>query len=385
VLRETKRFNVVDCGRRWGKTTLGINLLVPPAIEGRPVGWFAPSYKYLEGPWHDFTTILRPLIARSNKTERRIELVTGGVVEFWSLEDEDAGRSRKYARVAIDEAAKVKGLGTAWNEAIRPTLADFQGDAFFLSTPKGRDYFWELYSKGLDRLQPDWACWQMPTSTNPYIASAEIEALRDGLPERVFAQEVLAEFLEDGGGVFRRVLEAIDSGRRSPDAATAGRIYSMGSDLARIQDFSVNSVLGPDGRQVWHERYNQTSWTRQTEIIAATSVRFLQAPVNLDTTGLGDPIYEALRAKVMGPIRPYQFTNSSKEALIDNLAIQIEQGRLRLMDIPEQTSELLAFEYEILPSRKVRMQAPEGMHDDCVIALALSAWGLKGTKKVGFL
>lgn len=380
-----RRFNVVDCGRRWGKTVLGINRLIPPALEGFPVGWFAPSYKYLIEAWRDFHRVLEPVILRSDKTERRIELVTGGVVEFWSLQDEDAGRSRKYRRVAIDEAAKVKNLKRCWFEAIRPTLADYRGDADFYSTPKGKDFFWECFCKGLDPLEPEWACWKMPTSTNPFIHPGEIEELRRNLPERVFTQEILAEFHDDGGGVFRKVLEAVDQGRDKPEPARPGATYSQGSDLARTVDFSVNATLDPKGRLVRFERYQQVSWTRQVELIAAASVLYHKAPVTLDTTGLGDPIYEALRKKPMGPIRPFLFTNASKEALIDNLAIRLEAGTIRLMDCPELVSELLAFEYEVLPSRKVRMQAPEGMHDDGVIALALAAWGLGSGKKPGFL
>jgi hypothetical protein len=380
-----RRFNAVCCGRRFGKTVMGVNRLVPPALEGFPVAWFAPTYKYLTEVWRDFSRILRPVTRHINKTERRIELITGGVIEFWSMEDEDAGRSRKYKRVVIDEAAKVKGLKARWFEAIRPTLADFRGDADLYSTPKGKDFFFECFCQGVDPLEPDWSSWQMPTSTNPYIHPAEIEELRRKLPERVFAQEILAQFLDDAGGVFRRVLEAVDKGRRGNEPARPGLAYSMGSDLARTQDFSVNDVLDPSGRQVSFDRYQQVSWTRQVELISGASRAYNRAAVNLDTTGLGDPIYEALRKCDMGRIVPFQFTNNSKEALIDNLALMLEQGRLRLQDIPEQTAELLAFEYEVLPSRKVRMQAPEGMHDDCVIGLALAAWGLGKAKKVGFL
>jgi phage terminase large subunit-like protein len=197
IIKGLKRFNVVCCGRRFGKTTLGINRLVGPALEGYPVGWFAPGYKYMLEAWRDFTRVLRPVTARVNSTERRIELVTGGVVDFWTLEDEDAGRSRKYKRVAIDEAAKVKNLEAAWNNAIRATLADYRGDADLYSTPKGRNFFWKAYGWGLDPSEPEWSCWTMPTSSNPFIAPAEIEAARRELPERVFRQEFLADFLSD--------------------------------------------------------------------------------------------------------------------------------------------------------------------------------------------
>jgi hypothetical protein len=354
---------------------LGEHRLIPPMLDGFPVAWFAPTYKYLNEVWRDFRRVLKPVIASSNKTEWRIELITGGSIEFWSLEDGDAGRSRKYKHVVVDEAAKVKGLGRAWTEAIRPTLADYRGGADFLSTPKGKDYFWELFTRGEDRLEPDWACWTMPTLANPYIHPDEIADLRRSLPERVFTQEILAAFHDDGGGVFRRVIDAVDKGRRSCSPVAGEGRYTQGSDLARTLDFSVNSVLDFKGVQASFERYQQISWTRQIEIIAATSRSYRNASVVLDTTGVGDPIYEALRKERMGRIIPFLFTNASKEALVDNLAMQLEQGRIRLMDIAEQTAELLAFEYEVLPSRKVRMQAPEGMHDDCVIALALSCWG----------
>lgn len=368
---------MIDCGRRWGKTVLGVNRLVPPALDGFPVAWFAPSYKYLAEAWRDFIRILKPVIARTSKSEWRIELLTGGVIEFWSLQDEDAGRSRKYRRVVIDEAAKVKCLEKAWTEAILPTLADFEGDADFLSTPKGRDFFWQLFIKGIDPLEPDWACWQMPTSTNPHIKAKEIENLRRTMPERVFSQEILAEFHDDGGGVFRKVAEAVDKGRNKPDAARPRLIYSQGSDLARTVDYSVNTVLDPGYRQAFFDRYQQMAWTRQIDLIAQTSRAWNNAAVTFDATAMGgDLVHEALRAKPMGQLYPFTFTNASKEGLIDNLAMLFEQGKVRLMDIPEQTAELQAFEYEVLPSKKVRMQAPEGMHDDTVIGLALAAWGI---------
>jgi hypothetical protein len=375
-----RRFNAVACGRRFGKTVLGQNRLIPPALEGYPVGWFAPSYKYLYEVWDFFARTLRPVTERLNKTEQRIELVTGGVVEFWSLKDNpDAGRSRRYQRVVVDEAAKVANLERAWNEAISPTLTDFKGGADFYSTPKGHDFFWRAYTWGQDPAEPEWASWQMPTTANPYIDPAEVEAARLRLPERAFEQEFLARFLESGGGVFRGVPEAVDRGRAKLEAARPGATVTLGCDLARVEDFTVICGLDGTGRQVYFERFNQISWDRQVAAIKRASDAYNRASVVLDTTGIGDPIYERLRQAGV-PVVPYQFTNASKEALIDNLAMRIEAGRLRLLDIPAQTNELLAYQYELTPSRNVRMNAPEGMHDDCVIALALAAWGLSRPK-----
>jgi hypothetical protein len=375
-----RRFNVVDCGRRFGKTVLGVNRIIPPALEGAPAGWFAPTYKYLTEVWNDCNRILGPLVRSANRQERRIELATGGVIEFWSLEDRDAGRSRRYRRVVIDEAAKVPDLERCWNEAIRPTLADFRGDADFLSTPKGRDFFWKAFVRGESPEYPEWACWKMPTAANPFIDPAEIEAARRELPERVFQQEFLAEFLDSSGGVFRGVRDATDPGRSANEPPADGQTYIAGVDLARVSDFTVIVVVDSAGRQVYHERFNQISWERQIAAIGAVAGRY-RAAVYLDSTGVGDPIFEALR-KADLRVHGYQFTNASKEALIDNLAMRVERGAVRLMDVPAQTAELLAYQYELTPSRNVRMNAPHGCHDDCVIALALACWGLQARREI---
>ncbi len=263
----------------------------------------------------------------------------------------------------------------AWTGAIRATLADYQGDADFYSTPRGRDFFWKAFTRGEDEHEPDWACWRFPTLANPFIQPSEVEAARQQLPERVFRQEYLAEFLDDAGGVFRCVREAIDSGRsvNEPAAAPGRTGYTLGVDLAKVEDFTVLTVLDSGMKQVYHERFNQISWERQIARVTEVAQAF-RADIVIDSTGVGDPIFERLRLAGL-PVLPYAFTNVSKEALINNLAMKLEQGAIRLMDLDAQTNELLAYEYELTPSRNVRMNAPAGMHDDCVISLALAAWG----------
>lgn len=379
ILPNLGRFNVLACGRRFGKTKFGINRATITALQGKPVGWFAPNYKYIYEVWDDFVARLAPVTTRVSKQERRIELIGGGLIEFWTLDKSDAGRSRRYALAVIDEAAKVAGLEKAWNEAIRPTLADFGGGADFYSTPKGHDFFWRAFTWGEDPEKPEWRSFRRPTAANPYIKPSEIEAMRAGMPERAFGQEILAEFLDDAGGVFRRVSEAIDRGRKANEVLT-GRPVTMGVDLARIEDFTVLSAVDDTGKQIYFERFNQISWERQIKAIV-DAARILNARVVLDSTGVGDPIWERLRA--LCDVIPFKFTAQSKEQAIDNLAMRLERGRLRLMDIPEQEAELIAYQYEITPSRNVRMNAPDGMHDDCVIALALACWGEGHTYSAG--
>src|SRR5690554_4028074 len=205
VIHDARRFNVLVCGRRWGKTELLINRLVHPMLAGRPVAWFAPNEKYFDEVWREANRVLAPIITRSDSQKKRLEVTTGGVMDFWTLHNtDDPGRGRKYARVAIDEAAIVPShrLEVQWNEAIRPTLTDYEGDAFFASTPKGVNYFHELYQRS-QRGEEGWASWQMPTTANPHIKPSEVEAARRELPNAVFRQEYLAEFVTDFGAVFK--------------------------------------------------------------------------------------------------------------------------------------------------------------------------------------
>lgn len=374
IRREASRFNVVDCGRRFGKTVMGNDVLIEPALKGYPVAWASPTYKMLKESWIETRRVLAPITTGANASDHRIELLTGGVVEMWSLENFESIRGRKYKRWVIDEAAMVGHLGEAWRAVIRPTLTDFKGDAWMFSTPRGMDFFAECFNRGQDPEQPQWKSWQMPTLSNPFIDPDEIEAARRELPERVFQQEYLAEFLEDAGGVFRGVAAAVDKGRSANEEPQRGADYCMGVDLARVQDFTVLAVVDEAGRQVYFERFNQISWERQIEAIVRVAEAF-NARVVVDTTGKGEPVYESLRKRNLRLV-PFTFTNASKGALIDNLAMRIEQKEARLLDLPVQTGEIQAYQYKVTKSRNVRMNAPSGQHDDCVIALALAFWGV---------
>lgn len=378
---EAARLNCACCGRRWGKDVLANDLAVEPLLNGQPVGWFEPTYKSLRVSWDAIRSILQPVTQRCSEQEKRIELVTGGVLDYWTLENVDSGRGRKYARVIINEAGLVAKLGQAWNNAIRPTLTDLKGDAFFFGTPKGRNTFHALHCLGMDPGHEDWAAWQMPTSANPYIDPTEIEAARRHMPQRAFDQEYLAIFLEDGGGVFRNVRGSTDKGRVQFDTKMPGNDYVLGADLARTEDFTVITVLDSTGRQAFFDRLQMVSWARQvTRIVDIAGI--YGATVWLDATGLGDPICEAVQNEALKRgldlhIEGYKFSGpAAKRQVIDALAIALEHDRLRLMDLDVQTNELEAFTYTLTPSGNVQMGAPEGLHDDTVTALGLANWGL---------
>lgn len=205
VEAEAKRFNVLGCGRRFGKTDFGAHRVVKVALAQRkPYGWFAPNYKYLLDAWRRIRETLSPAATRVSETDKRIELLGGGSVDFWTLEDQDAGRGYKYGEVTVDEAAKVRYLMEAWTKAIRPTLADLRGSAFFLSTPRGNDDFHELWRRGQDPTFAEWASWRFPTGANPYISEDEIADMERDMPPHAYRQEVLAEFIDTHGVYVQR-------------------------------------------------------------------------------------------------------------------------------------------------------------------------------------
>ena len=377
-----KRFNVVDCGRRWGKTVLGIDVAVEMALSGYPVGWFAPEYRFLSEVWRDMVKLLEPYTTRSHATEHRIELASGGVVEMWSLDGGNAGRSRKYARVVVDEAAMVPNLMTVWSEAIRPTLTDLRGDAFFLSTPRGRNDFWQLFQHGMDPLRDDWACWQMPTSTNPFIHPAELEAAQRELAERSFIQEYLAEFLEDSA-VFRKVREAATA--KPQEYAQHGYAshpehrYVVGVDWGKYEDYSVFAVIDSTTKELVHlDRSNRIDYTVQIKRLQDLCKRFQVRQVIAETNANATTI-ELLRQSGLG-VREFTTTNESKQNIIEGLMLGLEQGKLRIIPDAVLLGELQAFEATRLPGGSLRYAAPSGYHDDCVMALAM---GWDAAKEIG--
>lgn len=205
ILSNRNRFNVVVCGRRFGKTTLVEYLIAEKVPTGLPIGYFTPTYKMQEQVWRDFKHTFEPIIVKKNENVRSAKLIGGTWVEFWSLEDENAGRSRKYCRVIIDEAGMTDNLENAWLQSIRPTLMDFAGDAYLMSSPSSMEhFFYELFERGNDPAFKSYKSFQFPTWSNPYILKSEVEEMRLEYvgDEKRFEREVGAKFLRLGGDLF---------------------------------------------------------------------------------------------------------------------------------------------------------------------------------------
>ncbi len=356
VLSEAKRFNVLCCGRRWGKSKLAVRLLTKTAINSFPVGYFTPTYKLLEETYKQCLHALEPAISRKHDNQF-IETETNGIVDFWSLDNPYAGRSRKYKLIIVDEAAFTKNLWEQWTESIRATLTDLKGDAWFLSTPKGKNDFFKLYNRGKGG-EANWQSWQMSTYTNPYIDPAEVDDAKRDLPELAFSQEYLAEFNDNIANPFGFAFIQQCTYPMSMDKAVC-----YGIDLAKYTDWTVIIGLDKNGAVCHFDRF-QKDW-RQT---LTDILNLPQVPIIIDSTGVGDPIGEQIQS--VRPVELFKFTSTSKQQLMEGLAMAIQK---RTITFPEGLikDELENFEFEYTRTG-VKYSAPVGLHDDCVCALALA-------------
>jgi hypothetical protein len=374
------RFRVAACGRRWGKTVASTAEMVRYAWElpGSLSFWVAPVYRQSNIA---FDLVRNGLSADAVQTvsrqDRRIRLVNGSIIEFRSALLADTLRGFGVDFLVVDETAFLpRGL---WEEVLRPCLADRKGRALLVGTPKGKNWFYGLYARGRDGKKDNWASFCFPTENNPNIARDEIDEARRTLPERVFRQEYLAQFIEDGAGVFSHVHDAVRGSLTEP---VSGRRYIGGLDVARLQDYTVLVILDDAGGLVYFDRFRRTSWGVMKSRVAKEVKKYNSAIVWMDSTGLGDPIFEDLRRMGLF-VRGVTFSASNKEAIIEHLALGLEEGRLTLAPVPELIDELVLFEGSVTKSGGVRYGAPPGSHDDCVIALGLAWWGMRSGRVTG--
>lgn len=372
IVEHPARFKVVMCGRRFGKTQLGVRRACDVALAGHPVGWFAPTYKYVLEVWRELLERLRPVVVRSHDQDKRIELATGGVIEIWTMDGENPGLGRKYALAVIDEAGIVPDLLTIWQQALRPTLVDLKGRALFLGTPRGRRHgFVQLFNRGMSGEDADWASFRARTLDNPYIPPEEVEQARRELPPEVFAQEFEGIPTDDGANPFG--LEAIAKAvQATPCGKDAPAPVVYGLDLARSMDYTV--LLGLDAwrRVVRLERW-QAPWA-----VTKAKVKALvgDTPVVADATGVGDAIVADLQALGVA-VTPHVFTQPSKLRLMQRLIAAFQGAELAIPDTQAAywlTQELNAFEF-LYTATGVRYEAPKGLHDDGVMALGLALYG----------
>ena len=375
VWENPARFKVMACGRRWGKSRLGSLLCIAVASKGGRAWWVGPTYPVASVGWRMIRRIAVQIPGCDvRESERMVTLPTGGTVQVKSADNPDSLRGEGLNFVVIDECAFVKE--DAWTDALRPALADRKGGALFISTPKGHNWFWRLWHEATG---DTWQAWKFTSYDNPFLDPAEIDSARSQLPERTFSQEFMAEFIDDAGGVFRGVLAAATA---TPAEGRRGdTVYIAGLDWALSYDFTVLTIINANTRElVYLDRYNGVDYSMQRQRIKAACDRFGVAGIVAEANAMGKPNNDELR-KMGLPVRDFTTTNSTKADIIENLAAAFEQGNIRILNDATLIAELQAYEVDRLPSGMVRYSAPDSMHDDCVMSLAMAWHGASAAQR----
>jgi hypothetical protein len=373
ILRSPARFRVVACGRRFGKTTAGQLAIVQAALAGGVCWWLSPTYPMADQVWRDLKRLCAPLQPQISESDRRLALATGSIA-IRSAFYADRLRGAGLDLAVLDEAAFM--AADVWPEVVRPMLLDRGGSALFLSSPNGRNWFWDVFQMGQNRAVPDWAAFHFTSFDNPRLPRADLETLRQQTPERIWRVEYLAEFVDDDGLVFRGVRAAATAPLHA--APEPGAVYVAGVDWGRDRDYTAIAVIDAGRRTLAAlDRFNQIGWAMQRGRLRAVYDRWRPAVMWAEANSIGAPNIEALQSEGL-PVRPFHTTATSKAPLIEALALAIERGDLALLPDDTLLDELAAYRLERLPGGGWRYGAPSGGHDDMVIALALAWHGLRG-------
>jgi len=397
------RIRVLACGARWGKDRSCVNEAIRVAaaamqLPGRELlvpkvhVWFvAPNYPLAKQLWRELKAFTPPevILGAPNETERTIHWRGDVLMEVKSADDPRSLLAVGLDLVVVIEAALLRP--EAWEMALYPRLTSpgRLGLAILNGTPKGRNWYWRLFHRGQDPNDPEVESWNFPTRAiptpdggwedhpygNPHISLDEIENARKEMPDRWFRQEFLAEFLTEGGAVFRNVRQRVSLPPPNPR-----RPIVVGVDLAKTEDYTVFVAMDADGRMVAMERMQRIPYDIQAERLCEFVKRVGAPRVYIEKNGPGETFIDmaegvfgrnAVNCSLIGQATSAQ----SKRQMIGSLIVGFEQGDsgLTILDDPVLLNELEAFSAEQLPSGNERYSAPQGFHDDCVMALAF-AW-----------
>jgi hypothetical protein len=384
ILSSKSKFHVASIGRQFGKSLAAENIVLYWAINHAPVKilWVAPVYSQTTKVHKEiYNAIVNTGIVQSNNySDNELTLKTGSTIYFRSAERYDNIRSWTYDYAVIDEAAFIKE--EAWTEAIRPTLAVRGKKVIFISTPKGKNWFHTLYQLGQSEDYPNYKSYKGSSYDTPFISREELEDARKTLPEDVFRQEYLAEFIDGGGTIFRDIKERYYKSQDWPKPE--GKVY-CGIDLGKQLDYTCATFMDAKGNVVYVYRDHQKAWSTMVNEIMKHIKRF-NATVLVEINSIGDVIFEQIKNQWQDT-HPFITIHKSKNEIIEGLILDFNDMNIAIP--PEElfgplSHELEVFTYEYSPkTRSIKYGHPVGMNDDTVISLAIANYHRKQNKNYG--
>jgi len=382
IVNGPEKYVTVVSPRQQGKSLLLINLILYYGIndKGSKIGIIAPIYQQARKLMEDLYEAIKDsgLIETTNFSNHEIKLKTGSKIYFRSSEREDGLRGYTFSYLFMDEASYQSE--DSFRRAIEPTGLVFGKKICLFSTPRGRDWFYQMYKLGLDPEYPNYASVRMEQGDNPYINQEEIAAAKRVLPEAIFRAEYKGEFLEGESMVFTNFGNTTFD--RYPQRQ--GKVF-IGVDLGRESDYTVAIAMDQQGNVVEVYRDNQKDWSyMQLQIL--NLARKYNATVMIETNSMGTIVFESIK-KQWQDTHPFTTSMQSKNDIVESLILAFNEEQISIPSpalLPELHQELEVFEMSYNPkTRNVRYAARTPFHDDMVMALCISNWNRLQNKSYG--
>ena len=256
---------------------------------------------------------------------------------------------------------------------VLPMLLDKGGAIVYGGTPQRRNHLFHKFKIAETDTTGRWAYWHFTSFDNPHLDKQTLDEISQDLTEDGYRQEIMAEFLEGEGAVFRNIPACLNAPHESVIGKHRHHTVVMGVDWAKQADYTCLSVVCREcARELALERFNKIDYNYQRERLKSLAEKWRVSVILAESNSIGEPNIDALYADGL-PIRGFQTTASSKPPLIESLALAFERAEVQWLDIPFATAELEAYERKISAiTGRSQYSAPEGLHDDTVIARALA-------------
>lgn len=361
----------VVAGRRGGKSMAAQNQALFWALTdiGSTVWYVCPTDSQCQNVITELAKAVKDsgLIKKINnsKGDRVIEFENGSQIHFKSAMAGDSLRGSKVNYMIIDEGAFISNK--LFDTVLMPSMAVGGKKVLIISTPKGQNWFYNYYQKGLVKGQRKFKSFKFTSHDNPAVDPELIELFKSQVPEAVFNQEYLGEFV-DSAAVFKYIDEICILKEQEP---VKGTNYVVGVDIGMLHDNTTVTVLDTNGNMVFQDSFTQLEAPELRARILSTLKKYKPIKTLIEENNQGLPLIHDLKREWHG-IEGFYTSNQSKEEIINKLVAAFSGKNIKCLNDEDLKIELNAFIFELTATGKIRYCAASGFHDDRVMSLAIA-------------